>query len=280
MLPREKKVHEIARCDRFDFGAQAIDRVAMDARKQSPLAPFFFTRTREAPAQGESFRSPAPLPRPGGRRGDRLPSREPRRGPWPGRPGGVDVRFETLRQQNFDQIVSHLAKRGRIVVMAGRDARPPFLCGPVLHPRRRTVGLRHVQRHGRGAATSRRSDPRLAGRRQVAGPDRPSRPYRRPPRPTVSRRPTRCTRPAVSAGRSCWRREAFRLRRRFPPGFALRRASWYHGRLPYHDPPLGETRTMALNHGASILSHVRRLVLGVCIASVAVRAFSQGTGGG
>ncbi len=45
-------------------------------------------------------------------------------------PEGVDVRFETLREQNFDQIVAHLAKRGRIVVMAGRDARPPFPVGP------------------------------------------------------------------------------------------------------------------------------------------------------
>jgi NADPH2:quinone reductase len=44
-------------------------------------------------------------------------------------PGGVDLWWETLRQQNFDQIVSHLARRGRIVVMAGRDARPPFPVG-------------------------------------------------------------------------------------------------------------------------------------------------------
>ncbi len=45
-------------------------------------------------------------------------------------PQGVNVWFETLREQNFDQIVAHLAKRGRIVVMAGRDARPPFPVGP------------------------------------------------------------------------------------------------------------------------------------------------------
>ncbi len=45
-------------------------------------------------------------------------------------PGGVNLWWETLRQQNFDQIVSHLARRGRIVVMAGRDARPPFPVGP------------------------------------------------------------------------------------------------------------------------------------------------------
>jgi NADPH2:quinone reductase len=45
-------------------------------------------------------------------------------------PRGVNLWWETLRQQNFDQIVSHLAMRGRIVVMAGRDARPPFPIGP------------------------------------------------------------------------------------------------------------------------------------------------------
>jgi NADPH2:quinone reductase len=45
-------------------------------------------------------------------------------------PSGVNVWWETLRQQNFDQVVSHLARRGRIVVMAGRDARPPFPVGP------------------------------------------------------------------------------------------------------------------------------------------------------
>jgi NADPH2:quinone reductase len=45
-------------------------------------------------------------------------------------PKGVDVWYETLREQNFDQIVAHLADRGRIVVMAGRDARPSFPVGP------------------------------------------------------------------------------------------------------------------------------------------------------
>jgi NADPH:quinone reductase len=43
---------------------------------------------------------------------------------------GVDVWFETLRQQDFVRIVEHMPMRGRIVVMAGRDARPPFPTGP------------------------------------------------------------------------------------------------------------------------------------------------------
>jgi NADPH2:quinone reductase len=44
--------------------------------------------------------------------------------------GGVDVWFETQRQPTFDRTVSLMAKRGRIVLMAGRDARPEFPVGP------------------------------------------------------------------------------------------------------------------------------------------------------
>lgn len=45
-------------------------------------------------------------------------------------PDGVNVWWETLREQNFERIVGHLAPRGRIIVMAGRDAKPPFPVGP------------------------------------------------------------------------------------------------------------------------------------------------------
>lgn len=45
-------------------------------------------------------------------------------------PQGINVWFETLRQQNLEQAVSHLALRGRLVLMAGRDSRPPFPVGP------------------------------------------------------------------------------------------------------------------------------------------------------
>lgn len=44
--------------------------------------------------------------------------------------GPVDVWFETLREPNFDRIFNHMARGGRVVVMAGRDARPPFPVGP------------------------------------------------------------------------------------------------------------------------------------------------------
>ncbi len=45
-------------------------------------------------------------------------------------PQGVHVFWETLREPDFDRIVSLLAERGRIVLMAGREARPPFPVGP------------------------------------------------------------------------------------------------------------------------------------------------------
>ena len=45
-------------------------------------------------------------------------------------PAGVNVFWETQREPDFERIVGYLAERGRIVLMAGRDARPPFPVGP------------------------------------------------------------------------------------------------------------------------------------------------------
>jgi NADPH2:quinone reductase len=45
-------------------------------------------------------------------------------------PQGVNVWWETLREPNFDQTVPLLAPRGRMILMAGRDARPTFPVGP------------------------------------------------------------------------------------------------------------------------------------------------------
>jgi NADPH2:quinone reductase len=45
-------------------------------------------------------------------------------------PEGVNVWWETLREPDFDRAVGHLAARGRMIVMAGREARPPFPVGP------------------------------------------------------------------------------------------------------------------------------------------------------
>ena len=44
--------------------------------------------------------------------------------------GAIDVWFETLRQHDFDRVVRHMAMRGRIIVIAGRDSRPSFPVGP------------------------------------------------------------------------------------------------------------------------------------------------------
>lgn len=45
-------------------------------------------------------------------------------------PVGVQVWWETLREPDFDLAVSSLASRGRMILMAGREARPPFPVGP------------------------------------------------------------------------------------------------------------------------------------------------------
>lgn len=43
---------------------------------------------------------------------------------------GVNVYWETVREPDFDRIVTYLSERGRMILMAGRDARPPFPVGP------------------------------------------------------------------------------------------------------------------------------------------------------
>src|SRR5262249_19700225 len=46
-------------------------------------------------------------------------------------PTGVNVWWETLREPNFERTLPLLSLRGRIVVMAGREARPPLPVGPL-----------------------------------------------------------------------------------------------------------------------------------------------------
>jgi NADPH:quinone reductase len=43
--------------------------------------------------------------------------------------GGINVWFETLREPNLERSISMMAMRGRIVLMAGRQARPDFPLG-------------------------------------------------------------------------------------------------------------------------------------------------------
>jgi NADPH2:quinone reductase len=45
-------------------------------------------------------------------------------------PEGVNLWWETLREPDFERTIPLLAMGGRMVVMAGRDARPPFPVGP------------------------------------------------------------------------------------------------------------------------------------------------------
>jgi NADPH2:quinone reductase len=45
-------------------------------------------------------------------------------------PKGLNVWWETLREPNFERSVSLLGLRGRMIIMAGRDARPTFPVGP------------------------------------------------------------------------------------------------------------------------------------------------------
>ena len=45
-------------------------------------------------------------------------------------PQGVSLWWETLREPDFDRAVGLLGPRGRMVIMAGREARPPFPVGP------------------------------------------------------------------------------------------------------------------------------------------------------
>ncbi|MGA2257590.1 MAG: NADPH:quinone reductase [Thermoguttaceae bacterium] len=47
-----------------------------------------------------------------------------------GRFGKIDVWWEILREANLERAISHLALRGRIIVMAGRDAKPVLPIGP------------------------------------------------------------------------------------------------------------------------------------------------------
>ena len=45
-------------------------------------------------------------------------------------PAGVNLCWETLREPDFDELLSYLAERGRIILTAGREARPGFPVGP------------------------------------------------------------------------------------------------------------------------------------------------------
>ncbi|MBL8852232.1 MAG: NADPH:quinone reductase [Planctomycetaceae bacterium] len=55
--------------------------------------------------------------------------------------GGVDIWWETQREPNFDRSFAFMRPRGRMVLMAGRDARPVFPVGPFYVRELRLVGF-------------------------------------------------------------------------------------------------------------------------------------------
>ena len=55
--------------------------------------------------------------------------------------GGIDLWWETQREPTFDRTVPLMKKRGRIVLMAGRDARPQFPVGPFYVNELRMMGF-------------------------------------------------------------------------------------------------------------------------------------------
>lgn len=55
--------------------------------------------------------------------------------------GGIDLWWETQREPTFDRTVGLMKKRGRIVLMAGRDARPQFPVGPFYINDLRLIGF-------------------------------------------------------------------------------------------------------------------------------------------
>jgi NADPH2:quinone reductase len=55
--------------------------------------------------------------------------------------GGIDVWWETQREPTFVRTIGLMRKRGRIVLMAGRDARPQFPVGPFYVNDLRLVGF-------------------------------------------------------------------------------------------------------------------------------------------
>jgi NADPH:quinone reductase len=55
--------------------------------------------------------------------------------------GGVQIWFETQREPTFDRTISVMAPRGKLVLMAGRQARPEFPVGPFYVKDLRIIGF-------------------------------------------------------------------------------------------------------------------------------------------
>ncbi len=87
---------------------------------------------------------------------------------------GVNVWYETLREPDFVRTVELMAPRGRMIVIAGRLARPVFPVGPFYVKDLVAAWLRRVQRDpGRASAAPCRRHQPLAGGGQTTSADRP-----------------------------------------------------------------------------------------------------------
>ncbi len=123
-------------------------------------------------------------------------------------PGGVNLWWETLRMPDFDQTIDLLTPRGRMIVMAGRDARPEFPVGPFYLKECRVMGFvmfkappEEQQRCARILTT---------GWLQAGCRCRSARPSRwtNPPPRTSCRKTTPCMVRGRCEGRSWWRSNA------------------------------------------------------------------------
>ena len=56
-------------------------------------------------------------------------------------PDGVSLWWEALREPDFDTAIGSLAEDGRMIIMAGRDARPAFPVGPFYVKQARLLGF-------------------------------------------------------------------------------------------------------------------------------------------
>ena len=96
-------------------------------------------------------------------------------------PEGIDVWYETQREPNFEVAIPLLRRRGRMIVMAGRAAKPTFPLGS-FYPRLFLVRFRRVQRISHRTALLRRRYDSMDRRRQTQARRRqsvPPRPRRR-----------------------------------------------------------------------------------------------------
>ena len=88
-------------------------------------------------------------------------------------PEGVDVWYETQREPNLEVSVPLLRKNGRMILMAGRAAKPALPLGAFYPQELLAPRLRHVQRDARAAAPVRRRHHPMDRGGAAQGPRRP-----------------------------------------------------------------------------------------------------------